>query len=371
MSTMSKRFTYIIGIVMVFSMLASTVVPLLSTTVQQQVAATEQPTPLPTPTLPAPIADLSSITFDRTYLHPSGLFTVNTPSGWQVTTTDSTENQVLVNMRNGELLSIVESSVILPAATVSTAEDLNQVFTSEWLSQSWRSYSSAQETGRRVEGDSLLIDFNLTQGRNSYIARHKAWTDGEWVYAVRVITLDNASEMLRYVLDGVAETVKPLKVFSGTPFEWRGYFDTEAHHLIRYSADWNLTDSAPGLPASISGEDVVLRIEAVEGMVDSEEAAKSWIENWRAGVTALTVNPVEQAGGIGYAVSYNLTTVEGETESGLAVLLNGTDGRLHVANARVQAGGIDLNDSDQAANYRDVVAALETFALLPEIELPQ
>lgn len=77
-----QRITLFLGIFLSFGMVASVVLPLL----QNQITNSQgqvRPTSTPRPTQPAP-PDTATITFDSTYLHPSGLFTAAIPSTYQL-----------------------------------------------------------------------------------------------------------------------------------------------------------------------------------------------------------------------------------------------------------------------------------------------
>ena len=90
--------------------------------------------------------------------------------------------------------------------------------------------------------------------------------------------------------------------------------------------------SAPGRPTSITGEGAALRVESDAGtIIDGEEAASAWVENLRSGTNVLSVEAVSRDGTDGYAVAYSYQTLDGDTQSGLAVLLNGPEETLHVA----------------------------------------
>ncbi len=362
--TTQKRITVILGIFLAFIMGASLLLPLLSQSAPPPETAE---TATPAPTAPPPIADLSSITFDASYLHPTGIFNTAIPSGWSLGQTNSTENEALVIFNNAEQQSVVEVRVFQPEAAVSSAEDLNGVFNTGWLSQSWRDYTGWNEATRRVEGERLLIDFSVRRDAQNLIARQSAYTDGEWVYSVRVVTPDNASDMLRYILDQQIETIRPNKQFAGTPFNLMGYVDEADQHFIRYPSTWQITDAANGMPASIVGDIGALRVESADGSVDSEDAASEWITNWRSGITVDAVIAVEQGGAQGYKVAYSRTTVDGDQESGLAVLLN-DEGRVHIANLIINAGGVDLMDAAEDSPYSDGLRALDDFMLLSALE---
>jgi hypothetical protein len=77
------------------------------------------------------------------------------------------------------------------------------------------------------------------------------------------------------------------------------------------------------------------------------------------------VEPVTRAEADGFSVAYSYTDIDGESNSGLAILLNGSDNALRVANLRFPEAGIDLNsDAGQEANS-DLAMVMDTFMLLP------
>jgi hypothetical protein len=339
----TKRISVAFGIFMVVILAAGSIIPLLTpnTPVPQNLP---DPTTAPTPTFPPPIANLSSITFDQYYLHPGGLFAVAQPDGWQPSAplTEATRNGV--TMLNPEALSVIEVSVE-EARDVSTLDALDARYTSTYLDSSWSSYRDWTETERRRVDDRLQIDFNLELQNQTYIARQLSWLDEDWLYQARVVTPSNAPEQLIHVLSGVAGSIIPFKEFDGTPFAWTSYYDATLDHIIRFPADWQVTDSAPGRPASISGslgERLRVEVEADAAIAD-EAAARDWVEAERPGAEVLSVQPVERGDASGFSVAYAFRTVDGETQSGLAVLLNSADSALHVANLRFPGEAVDLN----------------------------
>ena len=80
---------------------------------------------------------------------------------------------------------------------------------------------------------------------------------------------------------------------------------------------------------------------------------------------SLTVEPVDVDGAVGYVMSYGFTTLDGAPVSGLALVLNGSDNRLHVANARIGELDVDLLQGD-TAEYQ-LRSVLDSFRLLPEL----
>lgn len=372
MHARARRNLIIIGVVMLVAMGASTLLPLLRQSVRTQANQPEvRPTEAPLPTFPAPIANLESITFDQTYFHPSGLFSVAQPGGWipnqEVSDPDSAE----VSMNNSETLSVIQVAVLVPAEPVANLDQLEAIYTTRYLNESWRNYRNPNETGRRREGDKLLIDFELMNfQRQTLVARQVAWTDGDWIYQVRVVTPENATEMLVYLLNRIVPTLQPNKQFIGTPPDWNAYHDTTTEAFIRYPADWTLEDSAAGRLASISGSaGEVLRVETQpDTSVTDDASAREWVEANQDGAEVLSVEPVTRGESEGFSVAYRYTDIDGEGHSGLAVLLNGPDNALRVANLRFPEMDVDLNSGGAQESFGNLVTVMDTFMLLPVSE---
>lgn len=368
MSNTTKGLTYVIGIIMTIAMVASTILPLLTSNTNQAIQSdAPEPTAIPEPTLPAP-PDTAQISFDDTYLHPSGLFTVGVPTGWTPTVQDTTEGEVRVSLGNSDALSVIETRIVEPSEEVTDGDGLSTFFSDTWLGQTWRDYQSWEETDRTITEDGrIIIDFNLTRSQSNYIARQESWIQDGEIYSVRVVTPENASTELKFVLDGMINNVKRVDAYAESPFGWASYFDNADKHMVRFPETWTVTDAADGLPATVAGDDVTMLVETVDVALTSEDDAIDWIENWRSGVEALTVEPVEVDGLSGYEVSYKLSTLDGAPESGLAMLLNGDDNRLHVANARISNTDVDLQTA--SADDYSLISVLDSFRLFPDLNV--
>lgn len=360
-NTNQKRFSVFIGIILIASMFMSLLIPLVRN-VDQTAAA--KPTTVPTVTPPPAITDLSSITYDRTYLHPSGLFTVKMPSGWNATSSTTTSQEAQMTMRNDTQLSVIEVRLFKPATPVTDANALGQIFTDDWLKSSWREYQSWDESTRQVVDNTVQIDFSLTRSGQNYIARQvaRASSDGNWVYITRVIAPVNAADMVKAVVTDTDKTVE-IQPVADVPLEWGSYSDATWQHLIRFPASWQAVDSAAGSPASFEGADGSLRVDAVDGVkVSSADEATTYATGTRTGLKVENVKPVTQSGAEGFQVAYTVTTLEGETQSGAMLLLNGSDDKLHIANLRLTtAGSVNLNDDAAAASYGDALKVLASF----------
>jgi hypothetical protein len=365
----AKRASTIIGVIMLVALVGSAFFPLLGNN-QATTLPTEAPTAQPQPTFPPPV-DVNTLAFDQTYLHPSGLFTVALPTGWTPVQATNDGVHAQVNFNNPNALSVIESYIEVPSTPITTLDELSAHFTPELLGQGWQRYSSWSESTRREEGDKLLIDFSLKLGDQQYIARHVSWTDGEWIYVIRIVAPENAPDSLRALLDKMIPTLHPNKEFADTPTGWNAYFDNTEKHIIRYPSEWTLADSGPGLPASITGNNAILRVDAESGTAADESAAREWVAQTRPGAEVLSVEPVERDGTEGFSVAYSFKDADGEAQSGLAVLLNDANDLLHVANLRLTASQVDLNTDEAKTQYPDLAEVLETFRLMPSLNVAE
>jgi len=369
MQSSTKTATIIVGVIMLVAIVSSAIVPALNASRNQ--TNQTSPTDVPIPTFPPPIANLNNIAFDQTYLHPSGLFTVAQPAGWDQVQPLTNTDTARVTMTNTNALSVIEVSVVKPGAPVTNLDELDARYTTEYLRQSWSRYRDERETARKRDGDRLIIDFEMTLQQATYVARQVSWTDGDWIYEVRVVVPENAVDTLVYVLDNLIPTLHPNKQFASTPLDWAAYFDSQANDIIRYPSNWTLGDSAPGRLASITFENsIALRLQTeADTTVADEDAARAWVEANRSGATILSVQPVTRGEASGYSVAYSFTDIDGEGHSGLAVLLNGADNRVYSANLRFQGADVDLNAAEVAEQYATFKQVMDTFMVLPPMNL--
>jgi hypothetical protein len=216
------------------------------------------------------------------------------------------------------------------------------------------------------------MDFALTLQGRTYVSRQIAWTDGDWLYSVRVVTPENATELLRYLVQNVADSIEPNRILADSPFDWESHYDTEFSHIIRFPPEWDLEDSLPGAPASILGsgdQELIVRGEADTTIAD-EEAARAWVEAERDDAAIQSVEPVSRAEGEGYAVSYSFRAVDGEPFSGMTILLNGSEGTLHIADLIFPAVDVDLTTEEGRLAYTDEAQTLASFYVLPNLNVP-
>lgn len=361
----SRRRNYIIfSLVMVGVLGFSALAPLVTSGIRQQQPVIE-PTGTPAPIVPTPIADLSSIGFDSVTMSESGLFSVAVPTGWEVGTNVAQGNEAQMTQRNANAGSVIETRVIQPQPAITDIAGVQAFFTDAWLRSSWRDYSSWNKAGDQVVGDHYITDFVLERLGNQYVARQEAWSDGTWLYLVRVVTPSNASDMLKYVLTGVRDSLIPNREFVGAPFEWQSHFDSVNHTLLRFPETWTVTDTAPGQPTSLQSDSATVLIEAISATVADADAASQWVAA-AYGATVTSSEAVDHFGTPAFAVAYQVPSVDGGTTSGYAVLLPDGD-TLNVADLRFPDANVDLNTASADGGYGPWKQMMASFSLFPNV----
>jgi hypothetical protein len=390
MDKSSKRAAVVLGVLMIIAIVASTFVPLFTNNLNNPQAVI--PTQFPTATIPAPVADLTSIRFDQTYLHPTGIFTVGQPTGWNPTTPASAPDNAEITFNNSQQLSVIQVAVSRPAVQVTTLDELDALYNRDSLDSTWTNYrrnpdfqlQSAdprvgqyyRETARERINDRLQIDFEVQDNaRRTYVARQVSWFDANYTYSVRVVTLNNDIPMLRYMVDGIIPTLQVNPAFIGAPLDWQAFFDPITRYVIRYPAGWTQTDGGAGRPTSfsgtINGTPAVLRVENQPGVsIADEAAARAFVGSLRPDLTIQSVQPVTRGEQSGFNIAYQQPTLDGADESGLVTLLNGPAGALAVANYRLSAPGVDLNSAEAATTYSDLFNSASSFQFLTGINIP-
>ena len=373
----TRTISYVFGISMAILMVLSLILPALTRNMNQPQTEQTEPTEVPIPTFAPPLEDFSGISFNEQFLHPSGLYAVSVPTGWEVVPPAPTgpTGVAELSMNNPDTESVITTMVEAPEQPVTNADDLNDYFNAGRLAGSWpRFQRGSQELRRDIVDDRLIIEFALEDAQQrEFFARHASWTDGEWIYTARVVVPKNGVDLLNFLLEPVIDGIQPLVRFQDTPLTWEGYFDQVDRHVLRYPSTWRLTDGGTaGQPTSFEsadGTDVL--VEAMPDTLPDEDAAVAWVEALRGGITADSVESVSREGGEGWQVAFTYTDADGAPHSGLAVLLNGIDDQLHVALAVLPEGGINLLDAADAGVFAVVRQALDTFSLVTGLNLAQ
>ncbi len=373
-----KRASIILGIFMAIVLVGGTLLQLFGG--QPTTTQTVVPTATVAPTF-APPPDAASIDFGLLYFHPTGIFAISQPTGFDQAAPSSSPSIAQVNMVNNTSLSVIDAFVQDPGRVV-TAADLSGFFTPEILNGTWRSFTNWSETNRSATDSDLTIDFSVTLSQQQYVARQRAWTDGTWIYSVRVLTPSNATEYLRALLDGSANSMIGFTQFAGTSLNWTALYDSTSGSIIRHPATWQVTDGGAGRPTTVSSPDgAALRVETHTGQqIDSADAASAVLQQVRPNAAIATVEEVSQEGTStsvavsGYRITYTSLTPDGEMQSGIAEVLNGPDETVYVAVLRAPVAGLEQGaEAAQEPGVTDNLAVywqiMNTFGVLPPMTL--
>lgn len=371
MDNRRRQRTYaIFAIFMVVLMAMTAILPAIApnTTVQQNI----EPTATIIPTFPAPPADLSAITFDQTYLHPSALYIVNYPEDWEPEYTNNNYRQI--NFKNAAVQSDIEIYVEAPQPAPATLQELSQRYDSSTLGAIWRAYRPWTETNREIDAanNAVIIDFELEQRGQVFLARQYAELRDGRVFVTRVIAPSNARALLLDLLEKAKTAIQPVELFEDSPVEWNSYFSDAENFVIRHPSSWVLRDGAPGQPVTIEQSDrAVLRLESVNGAVADEDAAREFVLARQPGAEIKTVQAAERNGASGFEVAYTFRNVEGEPQSALTVILPDGEDTLRVATVRIANQDLDLLDNEsQVVVVTDAARIASTFNLTTGLGFP-
>jgi hypothetical protein len=374
----TQRMIYAFGISMATIMALSLILPAISSNLNNSQPQPQDTAPTATAVVnptPLPITDFSSIIFEEDYLHPSGLYSVEVPTGWVVLSSPSLSTQTQTTLSNFNAQSEIYVYIEKPSVPITTMEELSAYFSGASLSSSWRAFGGGVELLFRDEVDGkLIVDFALDGGDGTeYLAQHTAWFDEDWIYVVRIFVPSNASELLFHMRDMMVESIHTIDRFNDTPVVWQSYYDFGTENIMRFPPTWRVSDGGLGLPISIESvveSGVRVRMEAQEGNVADEDAARAWVEDTHDGIEVASVAPTTHENG-GFSVAYNYTDADGNGVSGLVVLFNGMDEQLHIAELQIPDGGVDLNSDEARETYGDATMAMDTFSMLSGLNFPQ
>jgi hypothetical protein len=372
----AKRASVILGVFMAVILIGSTFLQLISrnTTTTQTVV----PTATAVPTFPPP-PNTADLDFGTLYLHPTNIFAIAQPTGFDQASPSQQANLAQVNLVNNASQSVIDAFVQDPQEPMTT-EGLSAFFSEQVLDSTWDFFSSWTESSRETSATDLTIDFAVTLRQQQYAARQRAWTDGTWIYSVRVLAPANATDYLKALLDGASASLLGFTQFAGTPLDWSSFYDHTTGLAVRYPQTWQVTDGGAGRPTTVSSPDgATLRVETRAAQsVDTQEAAAAILQQIRPGATLVTAAPVTQEASAtqqaasGWQLNYTSVTPDGETQSGIATVLNGPNQTLYIAVLRAPTGDLaslaeaTVEPGSAVAQYEQIMS---TFSVLPPLTL--
>lgn len=371
----SSKFVGLLFLVMIIgSMVLSTVLPALQSANGSAADSDTQNFAEPTAAIvsfPTPNPDGYTLPPVDTVVHPAALFALGQPQGWTPST--STQGGVAsISMVNSTVYSVIHAYI----QQYEFAQDvpaLDAEFQDDVLAASWSEYDGWVETAREASEAQLIIDFELTLGENTYLARQftrPLAADPTWAVVMRLVAPGNNPDLLDSLQADIIPSFVELPDGLAAPLEWETYFDRIGGYAIRYAPGWALVDGGPGRPVTLSDAErgFTLTLDfAPDGALEDEDAVTAWVEAARLDAEVIDIVPVSRAFGDGYAVAFTFSDMDGAAQGGFAVLVNGPDGRLLSASLRMPDLPINLLDNADSEPYPDLLTMVESFAPLPEV----
>src|SRR5450432_838857 len=112
MNNSAKRASIYLGVFMAVVMIAGVFAPLINQNAANTAAdSSTAPTDTVVPTFPPPPSNLNSISFDKVFLHPSGIFSIGQPDGWSASQPNKGATIAQINLTNTDMLSVVDAYV--------------------------------------------------------------------------------------------------------------------------------------------------------------------------------------------------------------------------------------------------------------------
>lgn len=380
-SITAGRIAGIIGLLMIVgSLLATSLLPGgLQRTPQPTEFPTSAPLPTPTPvTFPTPDPAGSGLTVAAQMVHPAGTFAIPLPEGF--TATPSNQDGIhSLSLVDWNRYTVIHAYLQQTSAALDIA-GLDELNNEEMLAGSWSYYDSWEETGRTLDEDRLTIDFTISLFSNEYRARHITWPgpddDRPLMGVVRLVVPDNNPTLLDDLEALILGDFVTLTDGLTASLSWGGTVDEVAGFALRHPVEWTMSAGGLGEPTTLDTGSGTLTLAGDDSPVEDDAAAEAWVLAAVEDATIDAVQPVERALGAGFAVAYTASPAigddedeEGDSQSGVVVLVNTPAGKLVTANLLLTEGdAADLlaedvsSDAPLAAEW----LALQTFAPLPE-----
>jgi hypothetical protein len=155
-----------IGFMIIFATIISAFLPNITTTVDTTLATPEPfrsatPTPFIVPS-PEPDGPQLSLNSQPSY-QINGLFQVTAPLGWTPfnSTFETNVAMARLSFRNTERISVMEALLRYGVNYPSLQAVSDELMTTDFFRSAWADYDGFTETLRLIEGERIIINFNL------------------------------------------------------------------------------------------------------------------------------------------------------------------------------------------------------------------
>jgi len=319
------------------------------------------------------------IVVNGTFFHPTGLFSVVQVTGWDrpgekpdetiIPSGNATLTRAGTTFINTSAASVIHTLVESdPQKPVSKLEDLKDFFNKENLDAAWALYKGGwTETGRRIDGDAYVIDFNLSHNNQTYMAQQLTKLNNGWMMTLRLVVPNNNPDLLSKLRAAVLPTFHLWTQALSAPLDWGTIADSG--YMVRYPPAWNRIEGAPGRPYTLSGQSgadvITLSTRAYAStQLTGQDAAKAWLlkEHPKATIQGVTDEPRGDA--IGYTLAYIDRDADGNQHSTITTVLNTPQTSLAALTMQLTTGDRNLlegtNVPAEIAQIRKTFFALDT-----------
>ena len=152
------------------------------------------------------------------YTHPSGIFTLPIPEGWQVTVDEYAPEVVwLTPPEGGPEITVVMIADVLPGDTEEEMNDAVQVLLEEYMTQflpytDYEIYNSAEM--RVAKNPAMILDFARPLGESYHVGRMElVYLPGHLVYVAGFgprADWDAFLPTFRQMVEGMSFSIQPL-----------------------------------------------------------------------------------------------------------------------------------------------------------------
>lgn len=298
----------------------------------------------------------ASLKQDKIYYHPSGLFSVRMPVGWEIPlpagAKEAENNKQLaeadVAFGSRALASVIYISVsrYLPNPTANI-EELNILYDGNYLRSFWQNYNNFHEVSRRTDGNRLIINMSVVSASGYYDSQWISQINNGWLVMVTVTVPANSDKLLADLVQFVLPTLTVYPSAANTPLTWTSIQDTTLGYFVKYPDNWLILVGKMGGKFLVSGaldnRSVLLTVVGQRNKtVQDQNDARQWVlQNISKDAEILAVRNEVRDDAKGYAVSYAQSAGVSFPLSGVAILLNGKNHVLYTL--RIE---IDLKDTD-------------------------
>ncbi len=315
------------------------------------------------------------------YVHPSGLFSIRLPQnaypGYPAQITEpkpgfdytmASRVFFLSDVPGGVVHVIVERFI---NSFIRTVDDLNRIFDSKYLEDEWSQFKGGwKEIRRRTDGRRIVLDFEIADSGERYLARQISRRYGAWLTTLRLVAPINNPTLLDQLEKLMWPSFVTYDEAVNTPLTWEASIDPVLGYIIKYPANSVVVSNTPGKPfvisSTIANTTVMIRTEAQRGKsIRTEQQARRWMTTAYQDARIITVSPETRANAEGFTVWCTVPSVGNSGASMFAVLLSGANGTLYSAQFMFDSANLNLLQATDVSSLSEVVNAINALIIVP------